>query len=686
MKTGVFLCTCNRTIDIDFSRLEKGIGADVVEIHDALCNENGVSGINEFFKNHGPARALVACTLKKKLFESQGSDLSFVNLREHCGWVHERKEATEKARALVEAELHSLRRAGKNIIDVGKDVLVTGGISACMGIAKQLSKHGNVHVLISGEDMPHDTCDFDMLTESAGIKLQAGSLQNIEGRMGDFMVNIIRNPIDPEKCISCGLCLDACPINAISSYPMFAAGKNCDSCGKCVDICPGKAIDLNHAFKTLKAGQILAIGGFEKQQNVPLKKGIYVTDEGKTPQETLNLALPAAMEIISNMGRIEQDKLLTVSMEGCAGGKSGITGCRLCESICQHGAISRRGDNIVFDEISCQACGACASVCPLSLPVIEDDIYKKMEYLLGDTKLNRKILMFTCVHSIPLLNAAGRKKIKYPAVLPLFVQSIHAVSESHILRAFDLGADGVLMLGCKECARGKNASELAGIIMKEFGLDACIHVMDSDGIESFVKSVTVFSESLTPSPLRKHEPAVFDRTSKRHIMMQLISGFAASTGIVPRTVVGDSEYPFADITINSKCTVCGACTAMCPAGALMREKGSIKFIYGYCIACGLCERACPEKALKMRRLLDLSRLIDTMESTLFESKMMACAACKKPYMTEAAFDRIAGSLIVNVRDDIKTEKQVELIRSQVELLKYCEECRPVQAIKAGLFL
>ncbi len=88
----------------------------------------------------------------------------------------------------------------------------------------------------------------------------------------------------------------------------------------------------------------------------------------------------------------------------------------------------------------------------------------------------------------------------------------------------------------------------------------------------------------------------------------------------------------------------------------------------------------------MHRLLDLSRLIDIAKSTLFESRMMACAACKKPYITEAAFDRIADSLIVNVRDDIKAEKQVELVRSQVELLKYCEECRPIQAIKAGLFL
>ncbi len=684
MKTGVFLCTCNRTIDIDFNKLRKSVDADVVEVYDILCHEDGPSRIAEFMKGNEPARALVACTFRKHVFESQGLDISFVNLREHCGWVHERKEATEKARLLVEAELHSPRPAGKKVINVGRDVLVTGGLCASIGIAKQLSKHGNVHVLISGHDMLHDTCSFDELGETTGIKLYSGSVQNIEGRLGEFRVNIIRNPIDLERCISCGLCLSACPINAISSIPVFTAGKNCDSCGKCADSCPAKAIEFNRTSSTIEVGQILVVGGFEKQQNVPLKKGIYVTNERKTPGETLDPALPAAMEIISNMGRIEQDKLLTVSTEGCAGGKSGITGCRLCETICPYGAINRNGDKIVFDEISCQGCGACASACPFSLPRIEGDIYTKMEYLLNGPKLARKILVFTCSHSIPLLDLVGRKKIKYPAILPLFVPCIRAISESHILRAFDLGADGVVMLGCEECTRGKNASDLGGIIIKEFGLDARICIINADVVESFVKSVTAFIEALTPSPLPKHEPSAIGKISKRQAMIKLISAFAASTGIIPRTVIGDSEYPFADISISSKCTVCGACTAMCPAGAFLREDGCIKFTYGYCIACGLCEKACPEKALKMHRLLDLSRLADTAKSTLFESKMMACAACKKPYMTEAAFDRIADSLILNVRDDIKTEKQVELVRSQVELLKYCEECRPVQAIKTGL--
>ncbi|MFH0905018.1 MAG: hydrogenase iron-sulfur subunit, partial [Methanobacteriota archaeon] len=143
-------------------------------------------------------------------------------------------------------------------------------------------------------------------------------------------------------------------------------------------------------------------------------------------------------------------------LKGCAAGKSGFKGCTLCESACRHGAITRSGDNITFDEISCTGCGACASACPLSLFRMEEDIFSMMDSLLEPLnpvpeKTAHKILMFTCRHSRHLLDAKGSKKIKYPEVFPLFVPDLAGISETHILRAFDLGADGVIISGCDEC-------------------------------------------------------------------------------------------------------------------------------------------------------------------------------------------------------------------------------------------
>lgn len=674
MNNGVFLCTCSGTVDIDFKKLKGIAGSDVIEVHEMLCQEP--EKIKEVFERNGLSHALVACTSKKEVFEALDLDISFINLREHCGWVHDREEATEKAFALVNAAINCPQDGRKKIIDPGKDVLIIGPASPGIQIAQRMSGCANIRLLIT------EPCD-------------SGRVNNIEGGPGDFRIKTLKNPVSSKECISCGKCLDVCPKNAIDRYPVFSINEKCDRCGKCFDICPSQAIDLEDKIEILRTGQVLAIG---KNAIYPgQKKGFYVTGIGKDVEGTVSLAIPAAMEIIANTGGIERDSPAKAMLEGCAAGKSGFQGCTLCERACHHGAIIRKDDKITFDEISCTGCGACASVCPMSLFRMEDDIYGRMEFLLGGslpansrrTVKSRKILMFTCEHSIPLLDKAGELRLKYPAVIPLFVPDLARVSETHILRAFDLGAEGVIMLGCDECS--SHVSEeacglagsygLAGRILEEFKLGDRISVIrNNNDVNSFTGYARSFNDRITPIPPVKHKPVKLMNISNRRILLEIIASLSAKTGIAPTSVIKDTTAPFAEISIGASCTVCGACTSMCPAGAIIRDIGSIAAIYGNCIACGLCEKACPEKALKMQGKFDMGKLLDSAPTTLFKSELKVCASCNKPYMTQAAFDRIEGLFIESVRGDLKPREQVELIKNQVELLRYCENCRPARAI------
>ncbi len=49
------------------------------------------------------------------------------------------------------------------------------------------------------------------------------------------------------------------------------------------------------------------------------------------------------------------------------------------------------------------------------------------------------------------------------------------------------------------------------------------------------------------------------------------------------------------------CTSCGACTAICPIGALYIERPSMKVLFApeKCSACGLCVNVCPPRAMEV---------------------------------------------------------------------------------------
>jgi ferredoxin len=54
--------------------------------------------------------------------------------------------------------------------------------------------------------------------------------------------------------------------------------------------------------------------------------------------------------------------------------------------------------------------------------------------------------------------------------------------------------------------------------------------------------------------------------------------------------------------LSTRCTQCGACTAVCPTGALyvQRPEMSVGFDQKKCSVCELCVPACPSRAMEVR--------------------------------------------------------------------------------------
>jgi coenzyme F420-reducing hydrogenase delta subunit len=71
---------------------------------------------------------------------------------------------------------------------------------------------------------------------------------------------------------------------------------------------------------------------------------------------------------------------------------------------------------------------------------------------MSKVKTNQKVILFTCNwHAYSSLEAVSRNRIAYStAVLPIQLQCLGRISSGIILKAFEEGAEGVLLLGCPE--------------------------------------------------------------------------------------------------------------------------------------------------------------------------------------------------------------------------------------------
>jgi len=91
------------------------------------------------------------------------------------------------------------------------------------------------------------------------------------------------------------------------------------------------------------------------------------------------------------------------------------------------------------------------------------------------------IIAFCCAQSAyQAADTAGSMRISYPENIRVIrVPCVGRVDVLHILRAFERGADGVLVLGCHEEAchhlsgntRAKNRVQKANTLLQEIGID-----------------------------------------------------------------------------------------------------------------------------------------------------------------------------------------------------------------------
>ncbi|MHC1591362.1 MAG: hydrogenase iron-sulfur subunit [Candidatus Helarchaeales archaeon] len=183
-------------------------------------------------------------------------------------------------------------------------------------------------------------------------------------------------------------------------------------------------------------------------------QGIFVAGCAQGPKEieaTTVHASRAALKAVNilSRGEVEIDPIAPiVDHEKCRK-------CKLCINLCDSNAIEFKDGKIVVNEAACIGCGVCAAGCPsgaLSQPGYTfNQIMANLEAIDEKNEYPLIIGFFCNWCAYAAADLAGTSKLEYPTNIRIIrVPCSGSVNPLYVLKAFEIGADGVLIAGCYE--------------------------------------------------------------------------------------------------------------------------------------------------------------------------------------------------------------------------------------------
>jgi coenzyme F420-reducing hydrogenase delta subunit/NAD-dependent dihydropyrimidine dehydrogenase PreA subunit len=353
------------------------------------------------------------------------SAVEFVNIREQCAWVHRNnpRAATAKAMAMVAAAAAKNRSADDKLLE-------------CLP-----AEHS---VLIFGSGRAARTCR-DLL------------------RQQDITVHDLAEPPSHIRRVQ-------------GCYSITQYGQNWRAAG--MVLAPGDATEADKIMGAFGDPPYRPrFRSFQRDRLETTRPGVFYCDPAL---EGTTVGAAATARVSAWLGQ----SFKTPGPHTAVVDPHRCRACHTCVEICEFGAPRVMGtepDRFCWiDPRVCEGCGSCAAQCPSGAIAAGYATDKQLEVMLDaiwdqvDRSADKQmVLVFTCNwNPYSGMEAAAVEQLTYSAdIYPLRVMCLGRLRPGIILKAFERGAHGVLLLGCPqdECRYefGGRRSEEAFAVAKE---------------------------------------------------------------------------------------------------------------------------------------------------------------------------------------------------------------------------
>ncbi len=587
----------------------------------------------------------VACTAQAPLFreaaEDAGSDvpLTFANIREHAGWSREARRAGPKMAAILAAAAEPMPPVPLTPLSSEGVTLILGRDAAALDLAEMLKDRLDLTVLLTGAEpvAPRGATEYPVLRG----RVRAGT-----GWLGAFELSI-----------------DGYAMPRPSSRDAYAWGPARDGATSRCDI----LIDLTGGAPLFHA----------------TRQGYLRADPGDRAA-IAELARTAA-ELV---GRFDKPRFVTFDAGLCAHGRNRRTGCTRCLDLCPTGAITPGRESVAISAEICAGCGACAAVCPTgaaqyALPPADAMARRLRRMLLAYRDADGSagvVLLHDAAHGEALLDALARQGDGLPAsVLPLRVNEVTAVDLGLLLGALAWGAGAIRLLLPARRPHGSEGLfrllDQAAAVLGGLGLDhAALRATAIETDDPFA-----LGEALSALPRIEGiaaAEAFLPIGAPREILRAALSALhrAAGGGVAEVALPPASPFGLARVAAEG-CTLCLACTGVCPTGAFSANPDSpqLRFLEDACVQCGLCVATCPEKVITLEPRLSFSTEA-RQPVVVKEEAPFACIRCEKPFGTAGSIAQVKAKLAAH---------WMFADPARLRILEMCENCRVAEATEGG---